>query len=202
MNASVVRYKILWLLVIAGLLSCGGKTQLKSWRNGAYEGGYVGSILVVGIAKEAEIRKTFGSVFVKHFSRAGINAVAIDSVVSPERELDKDSVRDAAQQKKMQAVLVTHLSSEGEKEFYQPGPTGGEDRLDYYYARVYGSAQTSGYYKMEKYVKLISKLYDTESGEVIWTGVSEHVDPDSPNEIIDALAPEVIKGMREDRVIK
>jgi hypothetical protein len=115
---------------------------------------------------------------------------------------DKDAVKSAAQKLKMQAVLVTHLESEGSKEVYQPGPTGGQDRFDYYYRWIYGTAQMSGYYQKERYAKLVSKLYDTASEEVIWTGVSEHLDPKSAKEIINALAPEVIKGMREYKVIQ
>lgn len=202
MNGFRMSYRILWVLVCVGLVSCAGKTQLKSWRNGAYEGGFVNSILVVGVAKDAETRNYFGSVFVKRFNSAGIKAAAIDSVVSTDQEMDKDTVKAAAQQQKMQAVLITHLEQEGSKEVYQPGPTGGPDRFDFYYARVYGTAQTSGYYKKENYAKLISKLYDTATETVIWTGVSEHIDPKSAEDIINALAPEVIKGMREDKVIQ
>ena len=202
MNDYRMSYRILCVLIFAGLISCAGKTQLKSWRNGAYEGGYVKSILVVGISEDAEIRNYFGSVFVKRFARAGINAAAIGTVVSADQGWDKDTVKTAAKQQNMQAVLVTHLESEGSKEVYQPGPTGGPDRFDYYYVRVFGTAQTSGYYKKQNYAKLISKLYDTASQEVIWTGVSEHIDPKSAKDIIKALAPEVIKGMREDRVIQ
>lgn len=202
MNDFRMSHRILLILVCAGLMSCAGKTQLKSWRNGGYEGGVVNSILVVGVAKDAEIRNYFGSVFVKHFTRAGLKAAAVDSIVSADQKMDKDTVKAAAQQQKMQAVLITHLESEGSKEVYQPGPTGGQDRFDYYYTWVYGTAQMSGYYKKEAYAKLISKLYDTATEEVIWTGVSEHIDPKSAKDIINALAPEVIKGMREDKVIQ
>jgi hypothetical protein len=184
------------------MISCAGKSQLKSWRNGAYEGGRVNSILVVGVSKDAEIRNYFGSVFVKQFERAGIRAQAVDSIVSADKVVDKDAVKAAAQKQKLQAVLITHLESEGSKEVYQPGPTGGQDRFDYYYRWVYGTAQMSGYYKKEKYAKLVSKLYDTASEEVIWTGVSEFIDPGSAKDIISTLAPEVIKGMREDKVIQ
>lgn len=202
MNDFRMSYRMVWVLLCVGLISCAGKGQLKSWRNGAYEGGFVKSLLVVGVAKDAEIRNYFGSVFVKHFTKAGIKAAAIDSVVTADQEMDKDTVKAAAQKQKMQAVLVTHLESEGSKEVYQPGPTGGSDMFDFYYARIYGTAQLTGYYTKEKYAKLVSKLYDTASGEVIWTGVSEFVDPKSAKEIIEALAPEVIKGMRDDKVIQ
>jgi len=202
MNDFRLRYMILWILVCVGLISCAAKGQLKSWRNGAYEGGLIKSILVVGVAKDAEIRNYFGSVFVKHLERAGIRAAAVDSIVSADQEMDKDRVKAAAQKQQMTAVLVTHLEGEGSKEVYQPGPTGGQDRFDYYYTWVYGAAQMTGYYKKEAYAKLVSKLYDTASGEVIWTGVSEFIDPKSAKDIINALAPEVIKGMREDKVIQ
>jgi len=199
-------YRILSILVCIGvcigLISCAGKTQLKSWKNGAYEGGFVSSILVVGIAKDAETRDYFGSVFVKHFGRAGIRAAAVDSVVSDDMMKDKDAVKSAAKKQNMQAVFITHLESEGSKEVYQPGPTGGRDQFDYYYTWIYGTAEISGYYTKEKYAKLDSRLYNTETGEVIWTGVSEHLDPKSAKEIINALAPEVVKGMREDGVIQ
>lgn len=202
MNDFRMRCVILWVFICFSVISCGGKAQLKSWRNRGFEGGLVNSILVVGVAKDAEIRNYFGAVFVKHFEKAGIRAVAVDSIVSVDKVSDKDAVKAAAKKQKMQAVLVTHLESEGSKEVYQPGPTGGMGGFDNYYTRILGSAAMSGYYQKEKYAKLDSRLYDTASGEVIWTGVSEHLDPKSAKDIIKALAPEVIKGMREDKVIQ
>ena len=202
MNIFRVRYRILWTLIFFMLFSCAGSTELKYWRNGAYEGGIVKSIMIVGISKDAEIRKYFEEVFSKRFSRAGIKAVASNKVIPSGQAPDKDAVKTAAEKQGMQAILVTHLSQEGEKDFYQPPATGGANGLSYYYSRVYNSVYVTGYYKKEKFVKLVSNLYDTASEEVIWTGVSQHIEPKSAKDIIGALAPKVIKGMRSDKVIR
>ena len=184
------------------LFSCAGRTELKYWRNGAYEGGIVESILIVGISKDAEMRKYFEEVFSKRFSRVGIKAVASNEVIPSGQAPDKDAVKAAAEKQGMQAILVTHLSQEGEKDFYQPPATGGSNALSYYYSRVYNSVYVTGYYKKEKFVKLVSNLYDAASEEEIWTGVSQHIEPKSAKDIISALAPKVIKGMRSDKVIR
>lgn len=202
MNIFQVRYKILWTLIFFMLFSCASNTELKYWRNGAYEGGIVESMMIVGIAKEAENREYFEEVFSKHFSRAGIKAVASNKMIPPGQKLDDDAVKTAAENQGLQTVLVTHLSQEGAKDFYQPPATGSFNRLSYYYPRAYNSVHSTGYYKKEKYVKLVTNLYDTASEEVIWTGVSEHLEPKSAKDIIDALVPKVIKGMRKDRVIR
>ena len=197
----LVRYRILWLLVFFILFSCAGSTELKFWRNGAYEGGVVKSMMIVGISKDAENRRYFEEVFSKRFSREGIKAVASNTLISADQEMEKNAVKAAAEKQGVQAILVTHLSQEGEKDFYQP-PATGSDRLSFYYSWAYRSVHSTGFYKKEKFVKLVTNLYDTASEEVIWTGVSQHVEPKSAKDIIDALAPKVIKGMREDRVIQ
>ena len=201
MNISRVRYRLLWTLIFFMLFSCAGSTELKYWRNGAYEGGMVKSIMIVGIAKDAEIRKYFEEVFSKRFSRAGIKAVASNTLISADQEMEKNAVKAAAEKQGVQAILVTHLSQEGEKDFYQP-PATGSDRLSFYYPWAYRSVHSTGFYKKEKFVKLVTNLYDTASEEVIWTGVSQHVEPKSAKDIIGALVPKVIKGMRKDKVIQ
>ena len=202
MNIFRAHYRILCTLLFFVLFSCAGSTDLKYWKNGAYEGGAVESMMIVGISKDAETRKYFEEVFSKRFNRAGIKAVAGNTVIPQGQELEKDAVKTAAQKQGVQTVLVTHLTQEGEKDFYQPPATGGINRLSYYYPRAYNSVHSTGYYKKEKFVKLITNLYDTASEEVIWTGVSEHVEPKSAKDIVNALVPKVIEGMRKDRVIR
>ena len=202
MNTSWVRCRVLWVLICFMMISCASRTELKYWRNGAYEGGTVRSVMIVGIAKDPEIRAYFEDVFSKRFTSAGVKAVASNAVIPPGKELEKNAIKTAAQKQGMQAVLVTHLSQEGEKDVYQPPATGGTGRLSYYYPRAYNSVHATGFYKKEKFAKLVTNLYDTASEEVIWTGVSQHIEPKSAKEMIGALAPKVIKGMRGERIIQ
>ena len=205
MQKRLIGYSGVFALILAVVISCSSTKLTSSWKDRSYKGGYVKSVFIVGISKDSAIRKRFEESFAATFTRAGINSVASITVVPAGKELDKDIVKSAAKARSMETVLVTHLAASGEKKIYQPGPTGPSSRARYYghyYPMVYGYTHSPGIYKKRKFVELVSNLYETASEKLIWTGVSESIDPQSAQEIIDSLVQQVIKDMRGNGLLK
>ena len=59
-----------------------------------------------------------------------------------------------------------------------------------------------GAYKKQEFVKLISNLYETSTEKLIWTGVSESIDPESDKSIIETLVGKVIEDLRKNNLIE
>ena len=187
------------------LVSCAGTELTATHKYKSFDAGYVNSILIVGVSDDAAMRKLFEETFAKRFSRAGVNAVSSMAIISPEKEMDKDTIKSAAVANSMETVLVTHLAGSGEKKVYQPAANGPSRSARYfgnYYPSIYSSARSSGMYKDRKFVKLVSNLYETSTEELVWGGVSESIDPKSAERISDTLVEKVIKDMRKNNLIK
>ena len=199
-------YSVVALIFLIVLSACAGSTKLiATWKDKKYDAGTVNSILIVGLTKDAAARKLYEETFSNRFSRAGVNAVSSLSLIPPDKEMNKDTIKSAAVAESMQAVLVTHLAGSGEKEVYQPGPTGPTRSARYfgnYIPSVYSSSYSMGAYKKQEFVKLISNLYETSTEKLIWTGVSESIDPESDKRIIETLVGKVIEDLRKNNLIK
>jgi hypothetical protein len=199
-------YSVVALIFLIVLNACAGSTKLiATWKDKKYDAGYVNSILIVGLTKDAAARKLYEETFSNRFSRAGVNAVSSLSLIPPEKEMNKDTIKSAAVAESMKAVLVTHLAGSGEKEVYQPGPTGPSRSARYfgnYIPSVYSSSYSMGAYKKQEFVKLISNLYETSTEKLIWTGVSESINPESDKSIIETLVGKVIEDLRKNNLIE
>ncbi len=201
-----IPYSVVVLIFLFILSACAGSTKLiGTWKDKSYDAGYVNSILIVGITRDAAARKLYEEIFSERFSRAGVNAVSSLLIISPAKEMNKDTIKSAAVEESMKAVLVTHLAGSGEKQVYQPGPTGPPGsyrRFSNYIPSVYSSTYSMGAYKKQEYVKLISNLYETSTEKLIWTGASESIDPESDKSIIETLVGKVIEDLRKNNLIK
>ena len=198
---------VILLVVLSSCSSMKPSTKLiATWKDRSYDAGYVNSILIVGISKDLTTRKLFEETFSKSFSSAGVTAVSSIDIVSPPKKVDKDTIKSAAKAESMKAVLVTHLEASGKKEVYQPSPTGpSRSNMNFgpYYDSVYYSiTQGSAIYKEKEYIKLVTNLYETSTEKLIWTGVSESINPKSTERIIEILVKEVIKDIRKENLIR
>lgn len=201
-----IPYSVVVLLFLLILSACAGSTELLgTWTDKSYDGGHVNSTLIVGLTKDITARKLYEDIFSKRFSQAGVNAVSSMSIIPPEKELNKDTIKSAAVAESMKTVLVTHLAGSGKKEVYQPGPTGppgSARRFGNYIPSVYSSTYSMGSYKKQEFVKLISNLYETSTEKLIWTSASESIDPESDKSIIETLVGKVIEDLRKNNLIK
>jgi len=206
MNKISMRSIVFSVIFLVALISCATDTKLTATHKyKSLEAGYMNSILIVGISEDLAIRKLFEETFAKRFNRAGVKALSSMAIISPEKKMDKDTIKSAAVENSMETVLVTHLAGSGDKRVYQPGPTGPSRSAGHfgnYYSFAVDSVYGSGTFKNQKFVKLVNNLYETSTEEQIWGGVSESIDPKSTERIIETLVEEIIKDMRKNNLIK
>ena len=182
--------------------SCAPTTKLtRVWRDDNYKGGFLGSIMVVGVSNNALRGRMLEDAFVKQFARKGIRATASGAQVSSNRALDVETIRAEAQRLKMEAIFVTHFVSIKDKSvFLHPSipPPPGENS----FASYYSSAQYSGRYEEETNVRLKSNLYKTSTEKLVWSVASETIDAETVDELVESLAKVVIKNLRQDKLIQ
>ena len=100
-------------------VSCAPTSKLtRVWKDDTYQGGFLRSIMVVGVSKDALRGKMIEEAFVKQFESNGVRATASGAHVSSNKALDIDTIRAEAQRLKMEAIFVTHFVSVNDKSVF------------------------------------------------------------------------------------
>lgn len=206
MNRAVKFYGTV-LIALFILTACAPTRLTKVWKDDAYTGGPVNSVLVVGISDNLVNRKMFEQHFTEQFKQNGAKAFPSSEVIPVERELNKDTIKGTAEELGADAVLVTHLVGVEEKEEYVPpaytsvpGPQ--HASLGRYYSGVYSTVHEPGYYVKNEYVRLENNLYETKTEKLIWSSSSETINPESVNETIETLCKVVMQSLQKSGLIK
>lgn len=189
------------------LSSCGATNLTYVWKDPRYEGGYLRSVMVVGVSEEVARRRLFEEVFVREFEKRGIKAVASIKVLGPDTQLTKDAVKAEAHSLGVEAVLATRLTAAGKEDIYQPSgtstmPSDYARSLDLYF---YGSGAHSAYpgmYSKHYVVRLQTNVFDMDTEKLIWTASSQTVEPETIREIIEALCKNVMDRLQQDRLVR
>ncbi|UCG14000.1 MAG: hypothetical protein JSU72_05885 [Deltaproteobacteria bacterium] len=198
------------IVFLSFLLSCtGASTKLTSvWKDSTYEGGFLNSVMVVGVSDNFQDRKMFEDVFTKRLKSNGMRAVASNVAISSDDQLNRDNIKRSAEKLGIDAVLVTHLISVEEKTVYRPPPTNPlppepyYNNLSSYYPVVSEYTHYPGYYSKHKYVRLESNLYETATEKLIWSVKSETVETATVKQTIDSLCTAVMKNLRQNKLIR
>ena len=202
--------KTLMVIIAVHLLffsaSCAPTTKLtRVWHDDTYQGGFLRSIMVVGVSKDALRGKMIEEAFVKQFESNGVRATASGAHVSSNKALNIDTIRAEAQRLGMEAIFVTHFVSVNDKSVYiHPSipPPPGENNFTEYYGTAYESTQYSGRYEDKTDVRLKSNLYETSTEKLIWSVSSETIDAKTVDELVESLSKVVMKNLRQDKLIK
>ena len=195
------------LTVLLFVSSCATTKLTSTWKDADYTGGNFKSVLIVGAAEKLTDRIRFEDAFVKQFQAIGMDAFSSFSVTSPNKAVDKDTIKAAAEKMGVAAVLVTHLIGVEKKDVYvppisHPVPYGSRYQFENYYRSVIDYVHVPGYTTQQEYVTLESNLFDARTEKMIWSATSETFEPNSIKEVIDSLSKVVIKSLREYQLIQ
>jgi hypothetical protein len=201
------------LLVAAGLLlsSCASTRLTSTWTESTYTGGSLKSVLVVAMAKDARNRRVFEDSFAKEFKKHGAEAFSLSATLSKTEGLTADDVLAEAKRLGVQTIFVSRLVSVEDKEVYHPPTTTTVHSPSYPYNNVYGNFQTyypyaystehtPGYTTTETYINIESNIY-TMDGKMIWSVLSETIDPNSVDKAIADLSELIMKNLKKNNLV-
>ena len=188
-------------LVLLCLLGSCTTTKFNSvWKDTSYEG-YIKSVMVVGIAERADVRKFFEREFAKQFKECGVDAIASVDAVTSEEELTEDVILAAAREQGTDMILVTHILSRGSTTSYHlPEHV---TAFNAYYHWAYAYVHGPLYYAQGSHsVLLATNLYETKTEKLIWSVTTKTLDVhESKFEIIKSKSKGVIKNLRKNKLL-
>jgi hypothetical protein len=192
-----------FVLLAAVLTACTTAKPTMEWRDQSYSGGPFDNILIVGIANQVTVRRTFENTFVERLAEDNIKATASFALMPAETKPSVESIKAVISDIKFDSVLVTHMVGVKETETYHPGLylTDTDRGLYDYYNYVGGYVYEPGYYTKHKLVKLETNLYDAKTEQPVWSMQSETMNPNSEKGLIEAIIKAVVKHLEEQKLI-
>ena len=168
-------------LVVLGLGGCASSRMQSSWTDPTWKGGLPEKIIIIDVAQQDPLRRSFEDGFRIQLSKHMIEGIPSYTLFPP-GTLDKEAVVAKVKEIGATGVMVTRLLDKKTVETYVPPTT--MMAASPYYPSYYGgwnsyyvmstsTYSTPGYAQTTDYAYLESNLYDGVGGGIIWTGRSE-----------------------------
>ncbi len=199
-----------WLVAgawsVASLAACATTTQVTSgWVDETRVGTQIDDVVVVAVSHNIVLRRQFEDSFVRQLQSAGLKAASSAAIVPEQGTPTRALLEPELKKRGTKDVLVTHLEGVEQESAYTPptvysasrGP-----RFRNYYGQVYNTVITPGYHESYKTYRLATRLYDVETGQLIWGIESKVLEPEDVNRATDEVVAGATADLRKHGLIK
>lgn len=189
----------------------------QSYRNPGYEGTFFKKVMVIGVAQDQKGRQAFEDALVSAIVAEGGSAEASIGVLPHEEQISEDQLHAAIDAGGFDAVLITRVLSVDKSQEYTPPKAYNNPETRYYpassgwgygyggyygfYGTTFAEVHEPGYFETSTTVKLETNLYSVATNELVWTGQSETVDPESIDDARSSMTHAVAKKLKAERLI-
>lgn len=174
------------VLALAALLlgACATTRPVHEWRSPGFSA-TIDSVLVIAAFERSTQRRIYEDLFADTLAGRGVTATPGYALMTSSLELSRETVEAAIRGRDIDAVLVTRLLGVDEVETYHP-PTTRVYYSSYYSYYEHALTEVSpGYYRRYKLLTIETTLYDSASGELVWSMQSEAIEPSTPRHVIE-----------------
>jgi hypothetical protein len=202
---------ILFLLPIIIFLSCSSaKTSIiGEWQDESYQKGSIQKVLVLGIVNKEKplLRRNFENGMARAFNDGGISATPSMDHMPYDIAIDSTTFEKYFKELSVDAVVVSRLVAVDSERDYKAGylytiPYNSYYGFyGYYYAGV-TMANSAGYLSENVVVVLETNVYETTNKKLIWSGVSETVEPEKASDVINSFSDELFGRLKSEGYFK
>ncbi len=196
------------------LTACGTTSDITgTWIDPKINEKNLQGVLVIAVTEQEEARINFEDAYTGALKKKGINAVASHTLVPGKaNKTKKDRVVAAAKKAGLDTLLVSHYAGTLEEPVFHQGRNyydvvpaySGYDygRFGGYYGRVVKVGSSPDVWTSNKYVILVSDLYETATEEPLWQATSQTINPDNRIELRDAIVEAFVGQMEKQGLIE
>ena len=196
-------FRILAPATVLTLAACASTELVNQWSNPAYTSPSFKKVMVIGVTKQAGIRRTFEDEFVAQLKAAGVNATPSYLYIPQDGPIGEAVLKQALKEAAADAMIITRLVRVQQKTeiapgYYPPDPAMAVHPLyttawnDYYEPPIV--------YRSEIYTCETS-LYDTLKNRVVWSGTAQTTTPGNLNQEIKDYAGVMISALKDKNLI-
>lgn len=132
-------------------------------------------------------------------AKRGMEGIAAHAIISAEDRNDKEKMKAAVHASGAKVLVATHLVGIEEKQQYVPGAY---DRGVDFYGAGWGVTYAPGYYDSYGIFTVETRCYRVADEKLLWSGVSETVDPADVKALVRSLVKEAGKVMAKQGLVK
>ena len=201
----------LFVLILAApaIVSCKqDKTTVPlSWRNPSFEQMVFKKLFIIGVGRDDGARRLFEDTFAKAIAARGASAQASWGSLPQSEQMSEEQIRAAIDGGNFDGVLVTRLLGVDQDQEYVPPSTHPVPTSYYgygyygYYGTSYATVHQPGYFKTNTTFRLETNLFHVASGDLVWSGQSQTVNPDSLKEVIESMTAAIAKKLKAEKLL-
>ena len=178
MSESAIKLAVV-VLVGLGIWGCAPTQLVSSWQDPRFSGPPLKKIMVIGVTKQAGIRRTFEDEFVQQLQAKGVQAVQSYTLIPEDGEAPKERVAQAVKESGVEGVLITRLVKVERGTQVYPGTYPGAPYGGFY---GYYSYSWSGFYEPPQVytydqVTAETNLFEAKGDLLIWSGTTQTFAP-------------------------
>jgi len=205
----LISFSTVSLMIV--IISCSGaKTDIiGEWQDENYQKGSVEKVLVLGIFNKDKplLRRNFENGMSEAFRDGGIFATPSMDHMPYDQAIDSTTFDKYFQDLDIDAVVVSRLVGLDASRDYKAGYLYTIPFNSYYgfYGYYYAGleyANASGYLSKNVVVVLETNIYETSDKKLIWSGVSETVDPEKASDVIKSFGNELVSRLGKEGYFK
>jgi len=158
------------------LLACGGTIFLRTWSDPRVKPHLMQRIIVLGFSNDAQVKLNFEDTFTTILKERGNDAVAAHTLGKRDEDITRERLQELVEKENFDAVLTTEgivvESPDAAKDYYTPYLPLRDGDLYQYFFRAWRRTAEGRKSTQDAFIFLETRLYDTDSEELIWGGVS------------------------------
>lgn len=198
-------------ILLMTFVSCSStKTQIiGEWQDDSFQKGNIDKVLVLGIVNKDKplLRRNFEDGMAKAFNDHGITAIVSMDHMPYDVAIDSTTFEKYFKELDIDADVVSRLVGMDASRDYTAGYLYTIPFSSYYgfYGYYYSGleyANSSGYLSQNVVVVLETNVYETADKKLIWSGVSETVDPDKASDVINSFSDELVTKLQSEGYLK
>lgn len=194
------------LCVVA--VSCGTSSSLvQRWSDPSFEGQPGQKMIIIALAKSERNQKTWEGAFANVLRQVKVQPIAGSTVLPSQQSADESTLKQAVKETGADLAAVTRLVSVDKETTYVPGSAYYTPAPSYYgfygyYSSSYAMVSTPGYYQEDKVYSVETNVYDVRTEKLVWSGVTETVNPETGQDAAMSIASTIVDDMIASKVIK
>jgi hypothetical protein len=193
------------LILVVGVLGCSSTKLVNQWENPQYVPARLDRLLVIGVSRQAGLRRTFEDEFAARLKTAGIDAAPSYLFIPEDGPVQEARLQEAVRQAGADGVLMTRLvrverRTEVSPGFYSPGPGYWYGMYPWYSAGWIGYYEPPRIYQYDVYISETS-LYDARRNQLVWSGTVQTREPGDLDKEIARYVETVIKALKKEQVL-
>jgi len=200
MNRSTVGAALAGAALAAAVVSCASTEVLYQWRKEGYAGPALKKVLVVGIAKQEGLRRSFEDGFAVQLRALGVEGVRAYTLAPESGPVDKDKMATAVRASGADGVLVVRFVKVDNRVQVTPGLDEGPPdvrELYGYYGWCWAGCYAPPVVYTYELIDMEIKLFEAQGAELVWSLATESLYPSDIHKGIAAFAKTVLAKARK-----